>query len=101
MPKWNPSKLEDLDLERDIIVRYFNANTKSKLSFCNTRDYHLHPFRKYALPSEQEILETMTTEKLQTVKETVDWFIRNRNRKFGVRQKVEDTLHRFTSQIKL
>jgi 3-hydroxyisobutyryl-CoA hydrolase len=97
LPKWNPSTLEELDLERDIIVRYFiaNANTR-KLHFLNDQDYHLHPFRRYGLPSEREIFETVASEKLHSVKETVDWFVKNRNDKFGVRQKVEDAFNRLT-----
>lgn len=93
-PKWNPSNLEDLDLERDIIVRYFNANTLRRARFRNEQDYHLHPFRRYGLPSEKEIFETIASERLHTATEAVDWFVKNRKDKFGVRQKVIDVFNR-------
>lgn len=94
-PKWNPSRLEDLDLEQDIRVRYFHANVKRRLHFTHTDDFHLLPFRRYALPSEKEILEVKKVHR--TVADTVAWFEKDRNGKFGVRQKVEDVLERKSS----
>ncbi|KAG2237226.1 hypothetical protein INT48_006630 [Thamnidium elegans] len=93
-PKWNPARLEDLDLEQDIRVRFFHANVKRRLHFTHTPDFHLHPFRRYALPTEKEILETKKANSLRTVADTVEWFDKDRNGKFGVRQKVEDVLER-------
>lgn len=96
-PKWNPARLEDLDLEQDIRVKYFHANVKRRLHFTHTSDFHLLPFRRYALPSEKEILEVKDAQALRTVEDTVVWFEKDRNGKFGVRQKVEDVLERKSS----
>ncbi|KAI7906626.1 ClpP/crotonase-like domain-containing protein [Cokeromyces recurvatus] len=93
-PKWNPPRLEDLDLEEDIRIKFFYANTKRRLFFSNQEDYDLHPYRRFALPSEKEILQTKDLQNLKTVQETVEWFEKDRNGKFGVKQKVEDVLNR-------
>jgi 3-hydroxyisobutyryl-CoA hydrolase len=96
-PKWNPERLEDLDLDQDILARYFYSNVKKQLTFWDKPlDYHLHPYRRYGLPSQNEILEVKAQHNLTTVKDTVDWFEKDRNGKFGVRQKVEDVLDRLS-----
>lgn len=96
-PKWSPPQLEDLDLQNDIRLKFFHANVKRKLFFANNQDYHQHPYRRYGLPSEKEILETKSLHNLRTVSETVDWFDQDRKGKFGVRQKVEDVLSRHSA----
>lgn len=93
-PQWNPARLEDLDLHEDIRVKLFHANVKRRLNFRNQEDYQLHPYRRYALPSEQEILEAKTLHNLNNVEETINWFDNDRNGKFGVRQKVQDVFDR-------
>lgn len=92
-PKWNPSKLEDLDLDQDIRVKLFHANTRRKLHFLNEEDYHLAPYRRYALPTEKEILGVKSEQNL-TKEGVVAWFEKERNNKFGVRHKVEDVFNR-------
>ncbi|GAN09502.1 mitochondrial 3-hydroxyisobutyryl-CoA hydrolase [Mucor ambiguus] len=93
-PQWNPARLEDLDLHDDIRVKLFHANVKRRLNFRNQEDYHLHPYRRYALPSEREILDTKVLHNLKNSEETVRWFDNDRNGKFGVRQKVQDVFDR-------
>ncbi|KAG2199142.1 hypothetical protein INT47_009881, partial [Mucor saturninus] len=93
-PKWNPSTLQDIDLEKDIKVKRFHANIRRKLFFSNDQDFHELPYRRYALPSEKEILESKYMHSLRTVEDTVQWFENDRNGKFGVRHKVEDVLDR-------
>lgn len=83
-----------MDLDQDIRVRRFHANIKRRLYFSNSQDFHLHPYRRYALPTEKEILETKDLHSLRTVEDTVQWFENDRNGKFGVRHKVEDVLDR-------
>ncbi|KAI8639113.1 ClpP/crotonase-like domain-containing protein [Parasitella parasitica] len=98
-PRWNPKRLEDLDLHNDIRTKLFHANVKRRLSFRNDEDYHLHPYRRYALPSEKEILDAKLLHNLQTGEETVKWFSNDRNGKFGIRQKVLDVLERASSVV--
>ncbi|CEI98658.1 hypothetical protein RMCBS344292_12762 [Rhizopus microsporus] len=95
MPKWNPGKLEDLDLDEDIRVRFFHANVARRLNFMNTQDCYRLPYEKYALPSEKEIFEVRSKRNLSTVRDTVAWFEEDRKDKYGVREKVEDVLNRY------
>lgn len=83
-----------MDLHDDIRVKFFHANVKRKINFRTQDDYHLHPFRRYALPSEKEILDIKLSHNLKTAEETIKWFDNDRNGKFGVRQKVKDVLER-------
>lgn len=94
-PKWNPSRLEDLDLDEDIRVRFFHANVARRLNFMNTQDCYRLPYEKYALPSEKEIFEVRSKHNLSTVRDTVAWFEEDRKDKYGVREKVEDVLNRY------
>lgn len=93
MPKWNPARLEDVDLD-ETRVKFFHANVKTRLHFTNSEDFYLHPYRRYGLPTEKEILDTKNLHSLRTVEDTVQWFDKDRNGKFGVREKVEDVLER-------
>lgn len=93
-PKWIPARLEDIDLDQDIRVKRFHANIRRRLFFSNSQDFHQLPYRRYALPSEKEILDTKFLHSLRTVEDTVQWFEKDRNGKFGVRHKVEDVLDR-------
>lgn len=63
------------------------------MQFLNDRDYHIAPYRRYALPSEEEILDVKSKQNL-TKEGTVAWFEKERNNKFGVRHKVEDVINR-------
>ncbi|EPB91747.1 hypothetical protein HMPREF1544_01459 [Mucor circinelloides 1006PhL] len=98
-PRWNPKRLEDLDLHDDIRVKLFHANVKRRLNFRNQEDYHLHPYRRYALPSEKEILETKALFNLKSTEDTIKWFDNDRNGKFGIRQKIQDVFDRATAVI--
>lgn len=83
-----------MDLHDDIRIKFFYANVKRQLNFRTQDDYHLHPFRRYALPSEKEILDTKLSHNLKSAEETIKWFDNERNGKFGIRQKVRDVLQR-------
>ncbi|KAL7335844.1 3-hydroxyisobutyryl-CoA hydrolase, variant 3 [Mucor circinelloides] len=98
-PRWNPKRLEDLDLHDDIRVKLFHANVKRRLNFRNQEDYHLHPYRRYALPSEKEILETKALFNLKSAEDTIEWFDNDRNGKFGIRQKIQDVFDRATAVL--
>ncbi|CEP18413.1 hypothetical protein [Parasitella parasitica] len=98
-PRWSPKKIEDLNLHDDIRTKFFHANIRRRLNFRNNEDYYLHPYRRYALPSEKEILDAKRLHDLQTAEETVQWFNNDRNDKFGIRQKVLDVLARESSSL--
>lgn len=59
----------------------------------------MHPYRRYALPSEKEILETKALFNLKSAEDTIEWFDNDRNGKFGIRQKIQDVFDRATAVL--
>lgn len=94
-PQWIYSNVRDVDMESDILMKYFYANSrKQTLHFFKDKDYHINEFSKYKLPSEEDILRKRNSENFKSDKEFVDWFVKESKGKFGVREQVEDTLYR-------
>ncbi|KAG2235176.1 hypothetical protein INT48_003520, partial [Thamnidium elegans] len=89
LPKWNPNKFEDIDLDRDIRAGHFSI--KKKLHFTNSQDFYEHPHKKYVLPTEKKILDMKSLHCLKGVQDTTAWF---GSSKFGVKQKVRDVFER-------
>ncbi|KAI8970052.1 ClpP/crotonase-like domain-containing protein [Mycotypha africana] len=100
-PDWKPKKLEDLDLDSDIKVKYFHANVKRKLIFTNEQDDYIeHPYQRYALPTARDILQAYHAEKYKSAEEAVSFFTKERGDKFGLRQKIEDVFAREVQSIR-
>lgn len=101
---WQPASLAEVDDAR-IKFQYFDSASKLRLNLDGRKDYKEYPHRKYMLPSEEEIKAVVTGE-VPSVgqyalneKEVVDFFLRERNNKQGVQQKVTEVLQRKTKVI--
>lgn len=94
-PQWIYPSVCDVDMESDILMKYFYANCRRQnLHFFKDKDYHINEFSKYKLPSEEDILRKRKSENFKSDKEFVDWFVKESKNKFGVREQVEDTIYR-------
>ncbi|GBB93781.1 hypothetical protein RclHR1_02230007 [Rhizophagus clarus] len=103
-PKWNPSKLDDIS-DDEIEKFYFESSEKHHLNLLNIRSFENYPYSRFALPTEEEIQKVVTGETpdagsvSMTQQEVVDFFLKDRKAKIGVREKVLEVLNRKTTQI--
>jgi 3-hydroxyisobutyryl-CoA hydrolase len=103
-PKWNPSKLDDIS-DDEIEKFYFESFDKHHLNLLNIRSFENYPYSRFALPTEEEIRKVVTGETpdagsvSMTKQEIVDFFLKDRKAKIGVREKVSEVLDRKTTQI--
>src|SRR5204863_6793088 len=103
-PKWNPSKLDDIS-DNEIAKFYFESLEKYHLNLLNIRSFENYPYSRFALPTEEEIRKVVTGETpdagsvSMTKKEIIDFFLKDRKAKIGVREKVSEVLNRKTTQI--
>ncbi|CAO3687052.1 unnamed protein product [Rhizopus stolonifer] len=101
--KWQPSELSQV---KDIKQSYFDSPSPQRLEFLNKRDFKKYPHRKYMLPSEQDVMRVVTGEAPEVGnyalnrQQVVDHFIREREGKQGVKEKVLEVLDRKTIENK-
>ncbi|ORZ19549.1 ClpP/crotonase-like domain-containing protein [Absidia repens] len=102
--EWQPATLDDVD-DLKIKADYFNAPSDLTLDMLTTKDFKQYPHRKYMLPTEDDIKNVVTGEAADvgnyalTRDEVVDYLVRERNGKQGVKQKVNEVLARKTKVL--
>ena len=75
------------------------------MNLLNIISFENYPYSKFALPTEEEIRKVVTGETpdagsvSMTQQEVVDFFLKDRKGKIGVREKVLEVLNRKTTQI--
>ncbi|KAG9306831.1 hypothetical protein G9A89_005732 [Geosiphon pyriformis] len=103
-PKWNPPSLEEIS-DKDIEEFYLKSPVLSSLNLLNPRSYERYPFAQFALPSEEEVKKVVTGENRDvgslalTKPEVLDFFLKDRNGKIGVREKILEILARKTRTL--
>ena len=103
-PKWNPPNHADIS-DNDIEEFYFNSETQFQLNLLKPRSFQRYPFTQFGLPSEEEIEKVVTGENrnvgslAMTREEVVDFFLKDRRGKIGVREKVISMLDRKTGNM--
>ncbi|KAI9015839.1 ClpP/crotonase-like domain-containing protein [Phycomyces nitens] len=102
-PKWKPSTLAEVK-ESTIKTDFFETRTDHNLTLLSQKSFSMHPFRKYGLPSEEEIRRVIVGEAsaplngVMTQESVVEYFVMSRKGKFGVREKVSEVLDRKTKK---
>lgn len=91
---WSPNRLEDLDVEDDVLVKIFEAVETHQLYFTTERDLIDRSHSQYSLPSAKEIEQIMRQYNFRNIEDAIAHFEEGRPGKFGVRQKVKDYLER-------
>lgn len=103
--KWQPSELSQVD-DRQIKQDYFDSPSPLRLELLNKRDFKKYPHRKYMLPSEEDIMRVVTGEAPDVGnyalnrQQVIDYLLRERQGKQGVKQKVSEVLDRKTIENK-
>lgn len=102
--KWQPAELKDVDLGK-LKFEYFESASPHRLKLPKRKDYMQYPHRKFMLPSENDIKLLVTGEAADAgtyalnSEEVVNYFVRERKGKQGVKAKVLDVLKRKTRVI--
>jgi 3-hydroxyisobutyryl-CoA hydrolase len=92
-PQWQPSKLEDVDLESYIRGNLFGFQHETRRAyFTSDEDYIAYPFFRFGLPSVEEIQAVQKKYNLKSMSEVESWFLIEHQGKFGVRQRVQQVL---------
>ncbi|KAG2185507.1 hypothetical protein INT44_002300 [Umbelopsis vinacea] len=101
-PKWNPATLSEISND-SILKTYFEAPGENQLTLLSPKDYMQYPYRKYALPTEEDIRRVVTGDAADAIlshpisgDDITNWFVRERHGKFGVHEKVREVLQRKT-----
>jgi 3-hydroxyisobutyryl-CoA hydrolase len=96
-PNWTPNQLEDVT--EDMVRSFFRKGLGGGLALLKNgpeSEYRDYPFRRLGLPSQREILDVAGHgEGKKMNEEVVQHFVKERNGKVGVREKVEEVLERF------
>lgn len=102
--EWQPASLDQVD-DKSIKADYFNAPSPLTLQMISKKDFKQYPHRKYMLPTEEDIKQVVTGEAADvgnyalTRDEIVDYLVRDRKGKQGVKQKVAEVLLRKTKVL--
>ncbi|KAI8096289.1 ClpP/crotonase-like domain-containing protein [Halteromyces radiatus] len=102
--EWEPASLDQVD-DKKIKSDYFNAPSPLTLQLLSTKDFKQYPHRKYMLPTEEDIKQVVTGEAADvgnyalTREEIVNYLVRERKGKQGVKQKVTEVLARKTKVL--
>lgn len=100
-PNWKPDQLSHVD-DTKIKQHYFDSPSPLRLELLNSRDFKNYPYRKYMLPSEEDIKRVVTGEAPDVGnyalnrQQIVEHLTRERQGKQGVKQKVLEVLDRKT-----
>ncbi|PVU85446.1 hypothetical protein BB560_007015 [Smittium megazygosporum] len=94
-PKWNPSAITDIPLQQ-VIERFFDLkDPEATIQFSNEQNYFEYPFRKYGLPTANDIRDFISgsdlssSEVVFTADEIVGIFENKYNFKVGVKEKIQ------------
>jgi hypothetical protein len=83
-------------MEDDILFKYFYANCRRQsLNFFTDRDHHKSKNSIYKLPSEKDILHARNSNDLISDTDFIEWFVKEKNHKFGIREQAEDVINRY------
>lgn len=85
-PQWKPARVEDVT--EDIESTYFPKENLNYTIDING-DFMTSPYQKYLPPTRSEVRYIQMTKGLNSRKEVLTWFLKDRKYKFGTREIVE------------
>ncbi|KAL1917613.1 mitochondrial 37S ribosomal protein mS47 [Calcarisporiella thermophila] len=100
-PKWNPAQLEEVKTT-EVKRKFFDEKKPKELELLHEENFKAYPHARYGLPKEEEVKRVVTGEHPDTGPvqltrtEVVDFFLRERKGKRGVKERVEEILERKT-----
>jgi 3-hydroxyisobutyryl-CoA hydrolase len=93
-PKWAPpGTLENVKPADDLASPFFEIEGEERLRLLTDGDYQQYPHWRFGLPQERHI-EAVVKEGSKTIPKVVDYFVREKRGKQGVKEVVEEVLAR-------
>ncbi|KAI8086224.1 ClpP/crotonase-like domain-containing protein [Halteromyces radiatus] len=93
-PQWQPSTLEQVD-HKELKKVFFDTPAERSIKMIYDNDnYLVHPYRRYVLPSESDIIHVLKQHPTWQQKDLLDHFGKLQQNKFGVAEKVKDVWNR-------
>ncbi|RDL39438.1 3-hydroxyisobutyryl-CoA hydrolase, mitochondrial [Venustampulla echinocandica] len=93
-PQWTPSTLEEVGKDPKLVDSFFEVEGQQRLQLLSDGDYKEYPHH-FGLPSESHV-EAVVKRGGKSVKEVIDYFVREKRGKQGVKEVVSDVLQRRT-----
>ena len=90
-PVWNPPQLSGVS--QDNVDSFFRSEGSHRLNLLGGKNYTEYPFGHLALPRESDVAKIVRDGGMSSA-EVVNGFLRQKNGKVGVREKVEEILKR-------
>ncbi|KAK0739759.1 ClpP/crotonase-like domain-containing protein [Apiosordaria backusii] len=100
-PKWRPASLEEFASEdrRQLVDSFFLEDGKTKkLELLNDETYSEYPFKNFGVPTEKEVEDKIAEGKVKSKGEVVEYFVREKRQKQGVKEVVSEILSRKTQE---
>lgn len=96
MPQWKaPASLDDVKPGEDIAMPFFTVEGQERLKLLSAADYKEYPHLRFGLPREKDI-EEIVKEGNRTAMEVIEYFVKAKQGKPGVKDVVSEVLKRCT-----
>lgn len=92
-PQWKPASLEDVKPEDNIEESFFKLDGAQRLQLLSEADYRDYPHQRFGIPREKDI-EAIIKEGGRSAKDVVNYFVKDRKGKQGVKEVVTEVLNR-------
>lgn len=84
-PKWYPETLEDVHNHESKYLSPVDFAPEHSMDV----DFITSLYQRYTVPTSKEIRRVVFKNRLRSRDDIVNWFLKDRNHKFGVKEKVE------------
>lgn len=88
-PQWKPASLPAIDND-ELKRTFYDTPSAHPIDFLNDDNYLVHPYRHFALPSEKDILNTISEHPTWTLHDVSQHFLDLQKGKYGILEKVAD-----------
>ncbi|CAO3591476.1 unnamed protein product [Absidia cylindrospora] len=97
-PQWQPARLSDVN-DDEMRHTFFDTPASHEIELLNDDTYLTSPYRRYALPSESDILNTLTENPTWQQQDLTRHYMDMSHGKFGIAEKVADIWERNNGSV--
>jgi 3-hydroxyisobutyryl-CoA hydrolase len=96
-PQWQPASLEAVKPGDNIADPFFKVEGSQRLRLLNNEDFREYPSRRFGMPQEDDV-RRLISQGPWSQKGVVDYFVRQRHGKQGVKEVVQEIVKRKTKK---
>jgi 3-hydroxyisobutyryl-CoA hydrolase len=97
-PQWQPPSLDSIKPEDNIADPFFEVEGKERLRLLNAIDYSEYPHARFGIPQESQV-QLLVQSGGVSQKGIVDYFVKERRGKQGVKEVVQEIVKRKTKKV--